>query len=70
MLVGSLTFSLILITVEFQTGSAIVMAVAGGHTVKFYIHNRRGWLVWKDRDVSTCLEFRICSAQPGVRTLE
>lgn len=50
MLLGSLTLSVILITVGFQTASALVMAKANRHLLRFYIHIESGALTWTRRD--------------------
>jgi hypothetical protein len=65
MLLGPLTLSVILITVGFQTASAIVMAEAEGHKIKFHVAKADGSLVWTDRDVSTALNLKPFERNPG-----
>jgi hypothetical protein len=65
MLLRSLVFSVILITVGFQTASAIVMAEADGRWIKFYTKNTDGSLVWANRDVSTALNLKPIERNPG-----
>jgi hypothetical protein len=73
MLLSLLIFSGILITVGFQTASAIVMALvdpllqldADGLIIKFYINRTDNTLGWIDRDVSMALHLTPFNRNPS-----